>query len=150
MKTHNILSINEFKTNIERNSRLLGIDPGNKNLGIAICDENQIVATPLKTIQKKNFDHLIREINEIISENGIGGVIVGNPINMDGSIGRSAQSALDFSKNLSKNITIPIAMWDDNRGGDMMRPNLIMMQYDIEFNLQQMLRMVESRIELAA
>ena len=47
-------------------------------------------------------------------------------------------------------LLLPIAMWDDNRGGDMMRPNLIMMQYDIEFNLQQMLRMVESRIELAA
>ena len=55
MKTHNILSIDEFKTNIGRNSRLLGIDPGNKNLGIAICDENRMVATPLKTIQKKNL-----------------------------------------------------------------------------------------------
>ena len=50
MKTHNILSIDEFKTNIGTNSRLLGIDPGGKNIGIAICDENQIVATPLKTI----------------------------------------------------------------------------------------------------
>ena len=113
MKTHNILSIEEFKTNIGRNSRLLGIDPGNKNLGIAICDENQIVATPLKTILKKKFDDLMREINEIINENNISGVIVGNPINMDGSIGKSAQSAFDFSKNLSKNITIPIAMWDE-------------------------------------
>ena len=47
MKTHNILSIEDFKTNIIKNSRLLGIDPGNKNVGIAICDENQMVATPL-------------------------------------------------------------------------------------------------------
>ena len=52
MKTYNILSINEFKTNIENNSRLLGIDPGNKNIGFAICDENKKVATPLKIIQK--------------------------------------------------------------------------------------------------
>ena len=50
MKTHNILSIDEFKTNIGSNSRLLGIDPGNKNIGIAICDENHMVATPLTSI----------------------------------------------------------------------------------------------------
>jgi len=53
MKTYNILSIDEFKTNIENNSRLLGIDHGTKNVGFAICDENQKVATPLKVIQKK-------------------------------------------------------------------------------------------------
>jgi putative holliday junction resolvase len=113
MKTHNILSIDEFKTNIGNNSRLLGIDPGNKNVGIAICDENQIVATPLKLIVKNKFDSLIKEINQIISENDIKGIIIGNPINMDGSIGKSSQSATDFSKNLSKNITIPITMWDE-------------------------------------
>jgi len=113
MKTHNILSNNEFKTNIGRNSRLLGIDPGKKNVGIAICDENQMVATPLKIIQKIKFEILIEEINSIINENAIKGIVVGNPINMDGSIGKSSQSALDFSKNLSKNITIPITLWDE-------------------------------------
>ncbi len=46
MKTYNIVSIEEFKTNIKNNSRLLGIDPGNKNIGFAICDENKKVATP--------------------------------------------------------------------------------------------------------
>ena len=113
MKTHNILSINEFKTNIGTNSRLLGIDTGKKNIGIAICDENQKVATPLKIIQKTNFESLIKEINEIITENNIKGIVVGNPINMDGSLGKSSQSASDFTKNLSKNITIPITLWDE-------------------------------------
>ena len=113
MKTHNILSIDEFKTNIRRNSRLLGIDPGKKNVGIAICDENQIVATPLKIIKKNKFENLLKEIQEIITENRVMGVIVGNPINMDGSIGNSSKSATAFSKNLSKNITIPITMWDE-------------------------------------
>ena len=55
MKTYNIVSIDEFKTNIENNSRLLGIDPGNKNIGFAICDENKKVATPLKILQKIKF-----------------------------------------------------------------------------------------------
>ena len=113
MKTHNILTINEFKTNIEKKSRLIGIDPGAKNIGIAICDENLLVATPLKIIKRTNFDHVLKEINTIITENTIKGIIIGNPINMDGSVGKSSQSALDFSKNLSKNITIPISIWDE-------------------------------------
>ena len=113
MKTHNILSIVEFKTNIGNNSRLLGIDPGDKNLGISICDENQMVATPLKIIKKTKFEFLLLEIKKIIKENSIKGIIVGNPINMNGTIGKSSRSAFDFSKNLSKNITIPIALWDE-------------------------------------
>ena len=113
MKTYNILSIDEFKTNIESNSRLLGIDPGKKNIGFAICDENKKVATPLKVLKKSKFEVLIKEINQIIKENHIKGIIVGNPINMDGTSGKSSQSASDFAINLSKNIKIPITMWDE-------------------------------------
>ena len=113
MKTYNIVSIDEFKTNIENNSRLLGIDPGNKNIGFAICDENKKVATPLKVLQKNKFEVLIEQINQIIKENDIKGIVIGNPINMDGTTGKSSQSVNDFAKNLSKNITIPITMWDE-------------------------------------
>jgi len=113
MKTYNIVSIDEFKTNIENNSRLLGIDPGDKNIGFAICDENKKVATPLKVLRKSKFEVLIEQINQIIKENDIKGIIIGNPINMDGTSGKSSQSANDFAKNLSKNITIPITMWDE-------------------------------------
>jgi len=113
MKTYNIVSIDEFKTIIENNSRLLGIDPGHKNIGFAICDENKKVATPLEVLQKSKFEVLMKEINQIIKENDIKGIIIGNPINMDGTIGKSSQSAKDFAKNLSKNVTIPIAMWDE-------------------------------------
>ena len=113
MKTYNILSIKDFKTNIGNNSRLLGIDPGRQNIGFAICDENKKVATPLKTIKKTKFEVLLEEINRIIVENDIKGIVIGNPINMDGTLGKSSQSAVDFAKNLSKNITIPITMWDE-------------------------------------
>jgi putative holliday junction resolvase len=113
MKTNNILSIDQFKTNIGTNCRIIGIDPGNKNIGIAICDENQKVATPLKTIERYKFDNFLNEINTIIRENSIKGIVVGNPINMDGTIGKSSQAALDFSINLSKNIIVPITMWDE-------------------------------------
>ena len=113
MKTYNILTIKEFKKNIGINSRLLGIDPGKKNIGIAICDENKVVATPLKIIKRNKFQILLKEIQDIIKESGIKGVVVGNPLNMDGSFGKSSQSSTDFAKNLSKNITIPIVLWDE-------------------------------------
>jgi len=113
MKTYNILTIEKFKKNIDNNSRLLGIDPGKKNIGIAICDENKVVATPLKIIKKNKFQILLKEIQEIIKENKIKGVVIGNPINMDGSFGKASQSATGFAKNLSISITIPIVLWDE-------------------------------------
>ena len=113
MKTYNILSIDEFKTIIGNNSRLLGIDPGNKNIGFAICDENKKVATPLKILEKRKFETLLKEIGQIIKDNDIKGIIVGNPINMDGSLGKSSQSASDFARRLSTNVTVPISMWDE-------------------------------------
>ena len=113
MKTYNILSIQEFKTIIGNNSRLLGIDPGKTNVGIAICDENKKVATPVKIIKKKKFENLLDEISKIIEEYHVKGIVIGNPINMDGSTGKSSKSALEFAKNLSKNVTIPIVLWDE-------------------------------------
>ena len=113
MKTNNILSNNDFKTIIEKKSRLVGIDPGSKNIGIAICDENKIVATPLKTINKTKIEDFLKEINKIIIENDIKGIVIGKPLNMDGSNSRSSQSASDLAKNISKNIAIPITLWDE-------------------------------------
>ena len=113
MKTYNIFSIEKFKTIIGSNSRLLGMDPGKKNIGLAICDENKKVATPIKVIQKSKFEILVKEINQIIKENHIKGIIIGNPLNMDGTSGKSSQSASDFAKKLSDNTIIPITMWDE-------------------------------------
>ena len=108
-----MLDIEEFEKKIDKKSRLIGIDPGKKRIGIAICDENKIIATPYTTIIKNNFSDLMIEINKIISENDIKGIIIGKPINLDVSFSNSSQSAKDLSINLSKNITIPIAMWDE-------------------------------------
>tara|TARA_Y100000590_G_scaffold41213_1_gene43985 strand:- start:520 stop:993 length:474 start_codon:yes stop_codon:yes gene_type:complete len=113
METYNIHSIDNFKKKIANNSRLIGIDPGKKNIGIAICDEKRLIATPFKTIKKNTFASFIKQLNQVISENEIEGIIIGNPMNMDGSIGKSSQAAIDFAKNISKNVTIPIAMWDE-------------------------------------
>ena len=105
--------IEDFKKSIGKKSRLLGIDPGKKRVGLAISDEDKLVSTPLKTIIKKNNSDLVKEIKKINEENNIKGIVVGNPINMDGSKGPSAQSANDFAKYLSNNISIPVTMWDE-------------------------------------
>ena len=108
-----MLDIEEFGKKIDKKSRLLGIDPGKKRIGIAICDENKIIATPYTTLIKNNFSDFLVKLNKIISENSIKGVVIGNPINMDGSPSQSSQSAKDLAINLSKNISIPIVMWDE-------------------------------------
>ena len=108
-----MLDIEEFEKKIDKKSRLLGIDPGKKRIGVSICDENKIIATPYTTIIKNNFSELLTQMNKIIKENDIKGIIIGNSINLDGSNSQSSQSAKDLAINLSKNVTIPITMWDE-------------------------------------
>ena len=108
-----MLDIEEFKKSIGKKSRLLGIDPGKNRVGIAISDENKVVSTPLKTILKKNNSNFLNEIKEIILDKNVKGIIIGHPINMDGSTGPSAQSAKDFATYISNNVSIPVSMWDE-------------------------------------
>ena len=108
-----MIDIEDFKKSIGKKSRLLGIDPGKSRIGLAISDEDKLVSTPLKTINKKSNSNFIKDIKEIILENNIKGIIIGNPINMDGSSGPSSQSAIDFAKYISNNISIPVCMWDE-------------------------------------
>ena len=108
-----MITIDELKKKITNKSRLLGLDLGSKRIGVAICDDKQSIATPLKTIKKEGLNKLINELKFLIKDNSIEGIIVGNPINMDGSFGPSSQSAMDMSKNISKTINIPICLWDE-------------------------------------
>ena len=108
-----MLDIEEFKKKLDKKSRLLGIDPGKKRVGIAISDENKIVATPYKTVIKKDYSNFLAEIKKIVFENNIKGIIVGNPVNMDGSASPSSQSAKDLALKLSKDVTKNITMWDE-------------------------------------
>ena len=108
-----MLDIDIFIEKIKRKSRLMGIDPGAKRIGIAISDENKIVATPYTTIIKEKYGDFVSQIKEIFDEHKIDGIVIGNPINMDGSEGPSSQSAKDLAKNLSKDITENITLWDE-------------------------------------
>ena len=108
-----MLDIEVFIEKIKKKSRLMGIDPGGRRIGIAISDENKIVATPYTTIIRENYTDLVSNIKKIVKEHDIEGIVIGNPINMDGSEGSSSQSAKDLAKNLSKDITEIIALWDE-------------------------------------
>ena len=108
-----MITIDEFKKKNTTRSRLIGIDLGSKRIGIGICDEYRKIATPYRTIDKTNINDFIKQLNEIIIENNIKGIIVGNPINMDGTLGKSSQSVKDTAKNLSNLIDIPICLWDE-------------------------------------
>ena len=109
----NMLDIEDFRKKLEKKSRLMGIDPGRKRIGIAISDENKIVATPYTTIVKNKYSDFVKDIKKIVEDNEIEGIVIGNPINMDGSPSQSSQSAKDLAINLSKDITENIILWDE-------------------------------------
>ena len=108
-----MITLEEFKKKKLDKCRLIGLDLGSKRIGVSICDEKQLIATPLKTIKRASNDALINELKTIIDENNIKGIIIGNPLNMDGSSGRSAQSVKDTTENIEKNLNIPICLWDE-------------------------------------
>ena len=107
------MTIEEFKKKHSNKVRFVGLDLGTKRIGVSICDERQSIATPFKTINKTNTNTLIEELKTIINEYNIKGIIIGNPINMDGSLGRSSQSVDDVASNISKSIDIPVILWDE-------------------------------------
>ena len=108
-----MLDIEDFRKKLDKKSRLMGIDPGRKRVGIAISDENKIIATPYTTIIKNKYSDFVKEIIEIFKENQIKGIVVGNPINMDGTSSNSSQSAKDLAINLSKDVTENVVLWDE-------------------------------------
>jgi putative holliday junction resolvase len=108
-----MITLEEFKKKQSDKCRLIGLDLGSKRIGVSICDEKQLIATPFKTINRTESYKLINELKTIISENDIKGIVIGNPLNMDGSSGKSAQSVKDTSNNIEKEISIPICLWDE-------------------------------------
>jgi len=108
-----MITLEEFKKKHSDKCRLIGLDLGSKRIGVSICDDKQLIATPFKTINKDSLKDLVDELRLIINENDIKGIIIGNPLNMDGSSGRSAQSIKDTTKNIEKNLDIPICLWDE-------------------------------------
>ena len=95
--------------------RLLGLDIGEKTIGLAVSDSGQSVASPLETIRRSKFAKDMERLKEIIAERRVGGLVLGLPINMDGSEGPRCQSVRQFARNLESlaGIDLPLAFWDE-------------------------------------
>lgn len=97
---------------------LLGIDVGAKTLGLAVCDENHRVATPLQTLRRTKFTRDVEELANIVQDYEIGGFVLGLPLNMDGSEGPRCQSVRDFALELVRYPAVVgirpwVALWDE-------------------------------------
>ncbi len=93
--------------------RLMGLDVGAKTIGIAFSDVRRVVATPRETIRRSKFTRDAETLRRLIEANDVGGLVIGLPINMDGSEGPRCQSVRQFAANLLAKIDIPVVFWDE-------------------------------------
>ena len=100
-------------TALPSSGKLLGLDLGTKTIGVAISDGMRYSATPLETIKRTKFTGDAERLKVLIAENTAVGIVLGLPLNMDGSEGPRAQSTRAFARNLLQRIAIPIAFWDE-------------------------------------
>ncbi len=108
-----ILDLENLKSALTPGSRLLGLDLGEKTIGIALSDTLLTVATPMETLKRSKFSADAVKLDIIIAAQGVGGLVIGLPLNMDGSAGASAQSARAFARNFAARSPLPIVMVDE-------------------------------------
>ena len=105
--------IAEFSAALPPMQALIGLDLGEKTIGVAVTDSFLSVATPLETVRRKKFTQDAARLSEIIADRQIGGLVLGLPRNMDGSEGPRCQSTRAFARNLDRLSDIPITFWDE-------------------------------------
>jgi putative Holliday junction resolvase len=108
-----IVAIAELEACLTARRRLLGLDVGSKTIGLALSDSLGIVATPHDTIRRTKFAHDAQALAALIGAREVGGLVIGLPINMDGSEGPRCQSVRQFAANLLAVIERPMAFWDE-------------------------------------
>ena len=108
-----IRDITDINNLIEADQRILGLDPGAKTIGLAISDIRRIVATPYNNLSREKFSLTSKKLQEIVIEENVGALIIGLPLNMNGSFGPAAQSNKDFADNLAQENFAIISLWDE-------------------------------------
>jgi len=106
-----VVGLEELK--IPPGQRLLGLDLGEKTIGLALSDTSLSIATPMQTLKRGKFAADAAQLDIIISAQGVGGLVVGLPLNMDGSDGPSAQSARAFARNWVARSPLPVILQDE-------------------------------------
>jgi putative Holliday junction resolvase len=105
--------LSELKTTLRPGQRLMGLDLGEKTIGLALSDTLLTIATPFQTLKRGKFTADAAVLGALVMEHGVGGLIIGLPLNMDGSEGPSAQSARAFARNFAKVLDYPVAFMDE-------------------------------------
>ena len=108
-----ICDLSELKGLLAADARLMGLDLGTKTIGIAISDVSRTIATARTTLRRTKLSRDIETLRALIADEGVGGIVVGLPVNMDGSEGPRAQSACDTAARLAEGLALPVAFWDE-------------------------------------
>ena len=108
-----ICKLSELKGKLARNQPILGLDLGTKTIGLALSDTAYIVASPLVTIARKKFAQDAAELEAIVTRHNIGALVLGLPVEMDGTEGPRAQSTRSFAAEYLKRRDLPVAFWDE-------------------------------------
>lgn len=102
-----------LRAQLSRDQRVLGIDPGSRTIGLALSDVRLMLATPYGDLKRGKLARNAQEITAIARKEGVGALVVGLPLSMDGSFGPAAQAARDWARSLSDMTGLPAAMWDE-------------------------------------
>ena len=108
-----VVAIEDLPQFLLPEARLLGLDVGTKTVGMALSDVTRTVATPYDTIRRTKFTADAKSIRQVVETNRVGALVIGLPLNLDGSEGPRAQSTRAFARNLAAHIQVPIAFWDE-------------------------------------
>ena len=113
MPPASIVAIEDLPKLLQREARLLGLDVGTKTVGMALSDVTRSIATPYDTIRRTKFTEDVKLMSKAIDANEVGALVIGLPINLDGSEGRRAQSTRAFARNLANHLDLPMVFWDE-------------------------------------
>ena len=106
-------SVEEFLTALPANRAIAGLDLGDKTIGVALSDLRRQVATPIEVIRREKFTIDAGRLLALLTARGAFGIVLGLPLNMDGSVGPSVQATQAFARNLEKLTPVPICYWDE-------------------------------------
>ena len=108
-----LFNLTELRSQLRKDERLIGIDPGSKTIGLALSDVMLLLATPYSSLRRGKLKENAAEIAAIARREAAGGLVVGLPLSMDGKVGPAAQAARDWACALSAATGLPTALWDE-------------------------------------
>lgn len=108
-----VATISDLASSLPRHGRLMGLDLGEKTIGVAVGDPGHRIATPVTTLRRKKFGEDAKQLLALVDDRHVGGLVIGLPLNMDGSEGPRCQSVRQFASNLAKIRDLPMTFWDE-------------------------------------